>query len=56
LATAGDDAVTAWLLGFGCHLARRSTSAVDIGLPTLNDFRRSEARRLLSGAARRLGS
>jgi hypothetical protein len=56
LATAGDDVVTAWLLGFGCHLAWRSTTAVDVGLPTLNDFRRTEARRLLAGAARRLGS
>ncbi len=55
LATAGADTVTAWLLGFGCHLARRSATAVDIGLPTLNDFRRTESRRLLTGAARRLG-
>ena len=34
----GADAVTAWLLGFGCHLARRSTSGVDIGLPTLDGY------------------
>ena len=56
LTAAGDDVVTAFLLGFGCHLAWRSTTAVDIGLPTLNEFRRSESRRLLAGAARRLGS
>ncbi len=56
LAAAGADAVTGWLLGFGCHLARRTTTAADIGLPTLNDFRRSESRRILAGAARRLGS
>ena len=49
--------VTAWLLGFGCHLAWRSTTAVDVGLPTINDFRRAESRRaLLGAAARRLGS
>lgn len=54
LAAAGDDVVTGWLLGFGCHLAWRSAHAVDIGLPTLNDFRRTEARRILAGAARRL--
>jgi hypothetical protein len=56
LAEAGDDAVTAWLLGFGCHLAWRSTQAVDVGLPTLNEFRRTEAHRILTGAARRLTS
>jgi aminoglycoside phosphotransferase (APT) family kinase protein len=56
LVAAGDDAVTAWLLGFGCHLAWRSTTAVDVGLPTLNDFRRTESRRVLAGAARRLES
>ncbi len=56
LVAAGDDAVTAWLLGFGCHLAWRSTTAVDVGLPTLNDFRRAESRRVLAGAARRLES
>jgi hypothetical protein len=56
LAEAGDDAVTAWLLGFGCHLAWRSAHAVDVGLPTLNEFRRTESRRILAGAARRLAS
>jgi hypothetical protein len=48
--------VTAWLLGFGCHLAWRSITAVDVGLPTLNDFRRTESRRALAGAVRRLES
>jgi Phosphotransferase enzyme family len=56
LAEAGDDAVTGWLIGFGCHLAWRSIDAVDVGLPTLNEFRRTEARRILAGAARRLTS
>jgi aminoglycoside phosphotransferase (APT) family kinase protein len=56
LADAGDDLVTGWLLGFGCHLAWRTTNAVDVGLPTLNDFRRTESRRVLAGAERRLGS
>jgi hypothetical protein len=56
LTAAGDDVITGFLLGLGCHLAWRSTTAVDIGLPTLNEFRRSESRRLLAGAARRLGS
>ncbi len=56
LAEAGDDLVTGWLLGFGCHLARRTTTAVDVGLPTLNEFRRTESRRALAGAERRLGS
>jgi len=30
--------------------------AVDLGLPTLNDFRRAESRRVLAGAERRLES
>ena len=47
--------MTGWLLGFGCHLAWRTMNAVDIGLPTLNDFRRTESRRVLAGAERRLG-
>jgi len=56
LARAGDDLVTGWLLGFGSALARRTTQHVaDVGLPTLNEFRRTEARRMLSAAARRLG-
>jgi hypothetical protein len=56
LAAAGDDAVTPWLLGFGCHLAWRSITAVDVGLPTINDFRRTESRGALAGAVRRLES
>jgi hypothetical protein len=54
LSAAGDERVTGWLLGLGCHLAWRSTYAADVNLPTLNDFRRTEARRLLGAAARRL--
>ena len=56
LAEAGDDLVTGWLLGFGSMLAWRSTQQIaDVGLPTLNEFRRTEARRMLGAAARRLG-
>jgi aminoglycoside phosphotransferase (APT) family kinase protein len=56
LAEAGDDLVTAWLLSFGTALAWRSTQQIaDVGLPTLNEFRRTEGRRMLSAAARRLG-
>jgi len=52
----GDDLVTGWLVAFGSFLAWRSTQQVaDIGLPTLNEFRRTEARRFLGAAARRLG-
>lgn len=54
LARAGDDLVTTWLLGFGGALAWRAHTAVDVNLPTLNDFRISESRRLLSAARRRL--
>lgn len=55
LADLGDEVVTGWLVAFGLHLARRSTTrSADIGLPTLNQFRRTEARRLLAAAARRL--
>ena len=35
---------------------RARSTAVDVGLPTLNEFRRAESRRILTGAARRLGS
>ena len=42
LAAAGDEAVTAFLAGFGTHLAVRSVVAVDVNLPTLNDFRLRE--------------
>jgi Phosphotransferase enzyme family len=56
LAAVGDDLVTAWLVSFGLALAHQSTlGRADVGLPTLNEFRRTEARRLLAAAARRLG-
>jgi hypothetical protein len=56
LAAAGDDLVTAWLVAFGSYLAHESTQGrADVGLPTLNEFRRTEARRFLGAAARRLG-
>ncbi len=55
LAAAGDELVTAFLAGFGAHLALRSAVAVDINLPTLNDFRIRESRRMLGAVARRTG-
>jgi len=55
LVAAGDLAVDAWLVGFAVFLAWRAHHAVDVNLPTLNDFRISESRRLLVGAERRLG-
>ncbi|KQV67575.1 hypothetical protein ASC64_10030 [Nocardioides sp. Root122] len=55
LLEAGDDAVTAFLAGFGAHLAVRSLVAVDVNLPTLNDFRVRESRRMLEAVARRTG-
>ena len=55
LSAAGDDAVTAFLAGFGAHLAVRSVTAVDVNLPTLNEFRIRESRRLLEAASRRTG-
>ncbi len=55
LAAAGDEAVTAFLAGFGAHLAVRSVVAVDVNLPTLNDFRITESRRMLGAVARRTG-
>jgi hypothetical protein len=55
LAEAGEDAVTAFLAGFGAHLAVRSVVAVDVNLPTLNDFRIRESRRMLEAVARRSG-
>jgi hypothetical protein len=54
LVAAGGDLVTGWLLGIGCYLAWRSTFVTDVNLPTLNEFRRTEARRFLAAAARRL--
>lgn len=55
LARAGDEVVTTWLAGFGAALAWRAHTAVDVNLPTLNDFRIAESRRFLGAAARRLG-
>ncbi|NYE37800.1 hypothetical protein F4692_002933 [Nocardioides cavernae] len=55
LAEAGDEVVTAFLAGFGAHLAVRSVVAVDVNLPTLNDFRRTESRRMLGAVGRRTG-
>ena len=55
LADVGDEAVTAFLAGFGAHLAVRSVVAVDVNLPTLNDFRVRESRRMLEAVARRTG-
>jgi hypothetical protein len=55
LAEAGDEVVTAFLAGFGAHLAVRSVVAVDVNLPTLNDFRIRESRRMLEAVARRTG-
>ena len=51
----GDENVTAFLVIVGGWLAYRSTVAVDVSLPTLNEFRRRESVRLLEGARRRLG-
>jgi hypothetical protein len=55
LAEVGDDAVTAFLAGFAAHLAVRSVVAIDVNLPTLNDFRVRESRRMLEAVARRTG-
>ena len=55
LAEAGSDAVTAFLAGFAAHMAVRSVIAVDVNLPTLNDFRITESRRMLAAVARRTG-
>lgn len=55
LAEAGDEAVTAFLAGFASHMALRSLVAVDVNLPTLNDFRIRESRRMLEAVARRTG-
>jgi len=53
LVAAGDEAITAWLVGFATHLSVRSVTAMDVNLPTLNDFRRRESARMLVGARRR---
>lgn len=55
LAEVGDDLVTAWLVAFGTHLAVRAATVVDVNLPTLGEFRRTESARFLAAAARRLG-
>ncbi|MCB0909671.1 MAG: phosphotransferase [Nocardioidaceae bacterium] len=55
LAEAGEEIVTAFLLGLGVFLAWRATSAIDVNLPTINAFRIAESRRCLTGAGRRLG-
>ena len=55
LAAAGDDAVTAFVAGFAAHMAVRSVTAVDVNLPTLNDFRITESRRMLDAVSRRTG-
>ena len=55
LAEAGEEVVTAFLAGFAAHLAVRSVEAVDVNLPTLNDFRRTESRRMMGAVARRTG-
>ena len=55
LAALGDDAVTTWLVGIGTNLAVRAVTAVDLNLPTLADFRRTESARFLGAAGRRLG-
>jgi hypothetical protein len=55
LAEAGEEVVTAFLAGFAAHLAVRSLVAVDVNLPTLNDFRIRESRRMLGAVARRSG-
>ncbi len=55
LVEAGDEVITAFLAGFGAHLAVRSVVAVDVNLPTLNEFRIRESRRMLVAASRRTG-
>ncbi|MBB6629304.1 hypothetical protein H5V45_18400 [Nocardioides sp. KIGAM211] len=55
LARAGDELVTSWLVGVGVHLAWRAHTAVDLNLPSLRAFRRTESARFLGAAARRLG-
>ncbi|WP_157558980.1 aminoglycoside phosphotransferase family protein [Nocardioides sp. Soil774] len=55
LAEAGDEVVTAFLAGFAAHLAVRSVVAVDVNLPTLNDFRIAESRRMMGAVTRRAG-
>jgi thiamine kinase-like enzyme len=49
------ETVTDLLLAMGGWLALRSVQPAPPGLPTLPDFQRREARRVLTGALRRLG-
>lgn len=51
----GEDLVTAFLVMIGSWLGYRAHTAVDMNLPTLNAFRRTESARFLLGAGRRLG-
>lgn len=51
----GDEAVATWLVAMGTHLAVRSVTAVDVNLPTLQEFRRTDSARFLAAAARRVG-
>jgi hypothetical protein len=55
LAAAGEEVVTAFLAGFAAHMAVRSVVAVDVNLPTLNDFRIAESRRMMGAVTRRAG-
>jgi hypothetical protein len=55
LAGAGEEVVTAFLAGFAAHLAVRSIGAIDVNLPTLNDFRITESRRMMGAVTRRVG-
>ena len=50
-----DEAVTDFLLALGMSLAVAAHGPAPEGLPRLMSFRREESRRLLTGAARRLG-
>jgi hypothetical protein len=55
LRAAGDEAVNAWLVGFGIFLAWRAHTVVDVNLPTMQAFRLQESGRMLRAAGRRLG-
>lgn len=54
LARVGHEAITTWLVGIGTHMAVRTVTAVDVNLPTLQEFRRTESARFLGAAARRV--
>jgi aminoglycoside phosphotransferase (APT) family kinase protein len=55
LAALGDEHVTTFLLAFATFLAHRALVADDLNLPTMKDFRRTQAARCFAAAARRLG-